>query len=129
MADENVAFVMALPGWEVCYYLKGGRFETAPVVAWGVTAQDGVFVRATPVTSDLAWSYDDERTICTPDGDVTCGDLERWDSLWAWLDEMKRRERDEPDELPAERAAPPTAGPHPKVLALDNFRHKLHGDV
>ena len=128
-ADTNVAFVMALPGWEVLYYFRGGRFETAPVVAWGVTAQEGVFVRATPVTTDLAWSYDDERTICTPDGDVTCGDLERWDSIWSWLDEMKRREAEAPDTLPPERpeTAPPSPGKAP--IMLENFRRLRQGDT
>jgi len=128
--DENVAFVMAFPGWSVLYYMRGGRFESAPIVAWGVTAQDGVFVRATPVTTDLAWSYDDERTICTPDGDVTCGDLERWDTIWSWLDEMKRRENEAPDTLPPERPQGQPAEPKPKLLALDNFRQKFRqGDV
>ena len=38
---DDVAFVMALPGWDVLYYFHGGRFETAPIVAWGVTRARG----------------------------------------------------------------------------------------
>ncbi len=131
-ADTNVAFVMALPGWDVLYYFHGGRFETAPVVAWGIVAQEGTFVRAFPVTTDLAWSIEDTRAICTPDGDVTVGDLERWDSVWSWLDDMKRRESDAPDTLPPERPSttplPPSAGNAP--LVLENFRQKFRqGDA
>jgi len=125
MTDE-VAFVMALPGWDVLYYFKGGRFETAPIVAWGIIAQEGIFVRAFPVTTDLAWSIEDSRPISTPDGDVTCGDLERWETVQIWLDEMIRRETENPNAFPSERPSPQTmAGPKPKILALDNFRHKF----
>lgn len=129
----DVAFVMALPGWEVLYYLRGGNFTSSPVVAWGITAQDDTFVRAIPVTADLAWSIDDSRPICTTDGEVTCGDLERWDNVWTWLDEMKRREAEDPNSLPPERPATrpaQTSGNAP--LVLENFRQKFRqpqGDV
>ena len=57
MADTEVSFVLAFPGWEV---LKGGQFETA---AWGIHAVEGTFARA---VADLAWALEDNRTICTP---------------------------------------------------------------
>ena len=74
MPDTEVSFVLAFPGWEILYYFRGGRFETAPVVAWAIHEVDGGFARAVPVTSDIAWSIDDDRALCTPDGDVTCGE-------------------------------------------------------
>lgn len=127
----EVSFVFAFPGWEVLYYFKGGRFETAPVVAWAVqdtVTADGPFVRVVPVTADLAWSSDDDRPLCTPDGDVTCGELERWDSVWEWLADMQRREREEPDKLPTERsqAQPPGEGTAP--IVLNNFRKKFEAN-
>lgn len=125
--NQEVAFVACLGDWEVLYYFKGGRFETAPIVAWGIVAQEGTFVRAFPVTTDLAWSIEDNRAICNMDGEVTCGDLERWDTVWAWLDEMQRRESDAPDMLPPERPlaqrATPFDGNAPVVL--ENFRQRF----
>lgn len=129
---DDVTFVIALPGWEVLYYFKGGRFETAPIVAWGIVVDEvgnGV-VRVTPVTTDLAWSLDDERTICTPEGDVTCGDFQRWPNLWEWLADMQRRETEEPDKLPLDRPSPPSDGNAPVVL--ENYRRRFQrqeGDV
>jgi hypothetical protein len=121
----EVTFVTAMPGWEVLYYFKGGRFETSPVIAWGVHAVEGTFVRAAPVTADLAWALDDDRTLCTPDGDVTCGELEKWPTVWAWLEDMQRRETEEPGALPPERppARVPSDGNAP--IVLDNFRRKF----
>jgi hypothetical protein len=116
----EVSFILARPGWEVLYYFKGGRFETAPIVAWGIEAGDDDFIRAIPVTTDLAWSPDDDRAICTPDGEVTCGELEKWPTVWAWLDDMQRRESEEPDKLPPER--PPMGG---NTVVLDNYRRKF----
>ena len=92
MANTEVSFVFAFPGWEVLYYFKGGRFESTQIVAWAIHAEEGMFIRTSPVTTDLAWALDDDRTICTPDGDVTCGELERWPTVGAWLADMQRRE-------------------------------------
>lgn len=105
----DITFVVALPGWDVLYY-RNGRYDTAPVVAWGVSVDDNGFVRAVPVTSDVSWAVEDSRPIWTPDGEVTCGDLEQWPTIEAWLADMQKREIRRP-------LAP--------VLALDDFKHKL----
>ena len=126
MADTTeVSFVLAFPGWEVLYYFKGGRFETAPIIAWGIHAVEGTFARAVPITADLAWALEDDRTICTPDGDVTRGELERWPNVYAWLEDMQRRETEEPGALPSERppAQSPSDGNAP--IVLENFRRKF----
>jgi hypothetical protein len=121
----EVSFVPASQGWEVLYYFKGGRFETAPIIAWGIHAAEGTFARAIPVTADMAWTLDEDRAICTPDGDVTLGDIERWPTVWAWLEDMQRRETDEPGALPPEH--PPTHDPFEgnAPLVLANFRRKF----
>lgn len=128
MADtEAVNFVVALPGWEVLYYFKGGRFETAHVIAWAIVPDADSFAHTYPITTD-SWALEDSRPVCTPDGDVTCGDLEHWSSVWDWLDDMKKREADDPRSLPP---SPPTKIGDPKgapVLALDAFRTKFQGD-
>lgn len=127
----EVSFVVASPGWDVLYYFKGGRYETAPIIAWAVVVQDDIFVRATPVTTDLAWSLEDDRTICTPDGDVTHGELEHWPNVPQWLADMERREREAPDKLPAERPTGKPQGDGNAPIVLDNFRRKFgipHGD-
>lgn len=124
MADTEVTFVVALPGWDVLYYFKGGRFETTPIIAWAVFV-DGGMTRAIPVTSDVEWALDDSRPICTPDGDVTLGDLEHWSSVWTWLDDMKKREQNDPRALPPSpnvKIGDPHSAP---VLALDAFRDKF----
>ena len=126
MADNEteVSFVACLGDWQVLYYFRGGRFESAPIVAWAIHAVEGSFARAVPITADLAWALEDDRTICTPDGDVTCGELERWPSVWAWLEDMQRRETEEPGALPPERPVPaPSEGNAPVVL--DNYRRKF----
>ena len=126
MADTTeVSFVLAFPGWEVLYYFKGGRFESAPIVAWAIHAVEGSFARAVPVTTDMAWSLEDDRPICTPDGDVTLGDLERWPSVWAWLDDMKKREVNNPESLPPTPSIPLGNKRGAPVLALDSFRGKF----
>lgn len=119
----EVTFVPAMPGWEVLYYFKGGRFETAPVVAWGASVNDDGFVRAIPVTSDLAWHMEDDRPICTPDGDVTLGELEKWPTVWAWLADMERRESEDPNSLPPDRPAPQDGGNGP--IVLENYRRRF----
>lgn len=129
MAETEVQFVMAFPGWEVLYYFKGGRYDSAPVVAWGIHAIDGVFARAVPITSDLAWDIHDDRTICTPDGDVTHSEHEHWPTLATWLDDMQRRETENPDKLPTARPSPQLV--EGNTLVLDNFRRKFqmpHGE-
>jgi hypothetical protein len=125
MADTEVSFVLAFPGWEVLYYFRGGRFESAPIVAWAIHAVEGSFARAVPVTTDMAWSLEDDRPICTPDGDVTLGDLERWPSVWAWLDDMKKREVNNPESLPPTPSIPLGNKRGAPVLALDSFRGKF----
>ena len=122
-AEMELNFVVALPGWEVLYYSKGGRFETAPIVAWGIYFA-GDFVRAVPITTDLAWLPEDSRVICTPDGDVTRGDVERWPTVWAWLEDMKRRES-EGGELPPDRPAGEQAAVEGNTVVLDNYRRKF----
>ena len=130
MAETEVSFVIAFPGWEVLYYFKGGRFESAPIVAWAIHAVEGSFARAVPVTTDMAWSLEDDRPICTPDGDVTLGELERWPTVAIWLDDMQRRESEDPQSLPPER--PPTEREgQGNTLVLDIFRRKFqipHGE-
>ena len=125
MADTEVTFVVALPGWDVLYYFKGGRFETTTVIAWGIFVDENGFTRVSPVTSDVQWSLDDDRPICTPDGDVTLGDLERWPSVWAWLDDMKKREVNNPESLPPTPSIPLGNKRGAPVLALDSFRGKF----
>ena len=128
----EVSFVLAMPGWDVVYYVKGGSYESSPIVAWAVHAVDGTFMRATPVTTDLAWALDDDRVICTPEGDVTCGEFERWPNLPTWLEDMQRREAENPDALPPGR--PPlsqSAVPEGNApIVLENFRRKFErGDA
>ena len=45
MANTEVSFVFAFPGWEVLYYFKGGRFESTQIVAWAIHAEEGMFIR------------------------------------------------------------------------------------
>lgn len=130
MADNEteVSFVACLGDWQVLYYFRGGRFESAPIVAWAIHAVEGSFARAVPVTTDMAWSLEDDRPICTPDGDVTLGELERWPTVAVWLDDMQRRESEDPQSLPLER--PPTE-PMPysegnAPLVLENYRRRFH---
>jgi len=118
---EEVSFVVALPGWEVLYYVKGGDFSAVAVIAWGVIlGSDGVS-HVHPVTVGAAeWPLDQERPLCSPDGDVSYNG-KNWPTVWAWLDEMKTTE---PTALAISHA--PTG-----VLALDKYRHKFaipHGD-
>jgi hypothetical protein len=125
----EITFIAALPGWDVLYYSKatatrGPEWSSTPVIAWGIYEEDS-FVRAQPVTADCAWSYDDARTICGPNGEVICGDLEHWDNIGHWFDEMKRREVTAPSTLP--EPAPEEQGmtnPH-NILALDKFRDRF----
>jgi len=126
MTDTTeVSFVTAFPGWEVLYYVVGGGFETTPIIAWGIHAVEGTFVRAVPVTADMAWTLEDDRTICTPDGDVTCGELKRWPNVWAWLEDMQRCETEEPGALPSERPLEQLPSDGNAPLVLDNFRRKF----
>lgn len=126
MADPvEVSFIVASPGWEVLYYCKGGRFEAAPIIAWGLHAVEGTFARAVPITADLAWALEDDRTICAPNGDVTLGELGRWPSVWAWLEDMQRCETEEPGALPPERPPAQQTFEGNAPLVLDNFRRRF----
>lgn len=123
--DIEVSFVACLGNWEALYYFRGGRFESASIVAWAIHAVEGSFARAVPVTTDMAWSLEDDRPICTPDGDVTLGELERWPTVAIWLDDMQRRESEDPRSLPPERPSPiqPTDSTAP--IVLENYRQKF----
>lgn len=128
----EVTFVVALPGWEVLYFFKGGRFQSTPVVAWGVTVDENGFTRISPVTTDMQWSLDDDRALCSPDGVVTLGELERWETVWEWLADMVRRERGEPDKLPAPRPEAVSQSPGNAPVVLNNYRKRFmtpHGDT
>ncbi len=117
---EEVSFVVALPGWEVLYYIKGGDFKAISVIAWGVV-MNGDAARVYPVEVGAAeWPLIEERPLCSPDGYVSYGE-KSWPTVWAWLDDMKLTE------------PPDFSIPHAStgVLALDKYRHKFavpHGD-
>lgn len=128
-AMVEITFIAALPGWDVLYYRRatekrGPEWSSTPVVAWGIYEDEG-FVRAQPVSADCSWSYEDARVICGPNGEVVYGDLEHWDSIGHWFDEMKRREVTAPDTLPSEQEQDlPMTNPS-NILALDTFRDKF----
>jgi hypothetical protein len=126
---DEVTFIPALPGWEVLYYrrasaTRGPEFSTMPVIAWGVYMEENL-ERAQPVTADGGFGYDEARTICSPNGEVICGDLEHWDNVWHWFDAMKRRETTAPETLPPEQEDEPTMADPRNVLAMDKYRHKF----
>ena len=133
MADsDEVTFVPCMGNWDVLYYSEGGRFTTTPVIAWVITADSDGFVHTYPITLD-AWALEDSRPVCGPDGDVTCGDLEHWDNVWMWLDDMRKRETADPRALPPGPGVRIGDSKKAPVLALDNFRHRFqqplpHGD-
>ncbi len=124
MADTEVSFVLALPGWEVLDYFGEDNFITSPVVAWAIVAGPDGVIYTSPVTTDSTWALDDTRTLCDPEGIVTQneddGTVTRWDTLWDWLDTMKK-----------ESAAPPRLRPRPAEseglapVVLDNYRRKF----
>jgi hypothetical protein len=83
-------FIGANPGYDVLYYHGGDEYHAEPVVAWAVAEYTGS-VKAFPITCDVAWSLDDERTIMAPDGSIRAGDLEHWANVKEWLDTMRNR--------------------------------------
>lgn len=113
--SDNVAeptFVAAAPGWDVLTRsLVAGFYESTPVVAWACLRSDE-FVRAFPVTAALAWSLNEDRVVCTPDGRVIEGDKE-WATIEAWLGDTPR----------ITAGASLTGGA--AILALDAFRGKF----
>jgi hypothetical protein len=117
MYTADVDFVPAAAGWDVLYYGGDGTYEQTPIVAWAVLRDEGGFLRAVPVTADTAWSLDEDRTVCLPDGTVTCGDKMAWTSISAWLAAMI--ERGEPRTL-----QPDEPSPTPPIV-LDKFRNRF----
>jgi len=121
----EVSFVVALPGWEVLTYIKGGQFETAPIVSWAIVEDvDTEAVKLKPITTALTVSLDEDFAICSPDGDVTEGVTGKWPTVWSWLDTMLQREAD------GTLNAPPPA-PQPvegNTVVLDNYRRKFQAE-
>lgn len=117
MADtDQVSFLPAAPGFEVLTFQADKTYRTSPVIAWAImsTESEG-FVRAFPVTCTDAWSLNDDRTVCLPNGEVVCDDR-TWATIGEWLAEMKSNDG-KPMALPGART----------VLALDSFRDKFRG--
>jgi hypothetical protein len=104
-------FVAALPGWDVLTRTGHDTYDATPVVAWACLRSDE-FVRAFPVTAALAWSLNDDRAVCAPDGRVIDGEAE-WPTIDAWLAPATNQET---------FAHRTPSGP---VLALDAFRGKF----
>jgi hypothetical protein len=119
----EVSFVVAMPGWEVLTYVKGGQFETAPIVSWAIVGDtDTETFKLKPVTAALTISVDEDFPICSPDGDVTEGITGKWATVWQWLVEMQDREaRGTLDERPT--APPPPDAPN--TVVLDTYRRKF----
>lgn len=120
---DNVAeptFVAASPGWDVLTYTGRGTYEATPVVAWACLRSDE-FVRAFPVTAALAWSLNDDRVVCAPDGRVIDGDAE-WPTIAEWLGSSSGRTA---VSKTADAGSNPAPQRHPSVLALDAFRGKF----
>ena len=118
----EVSFVVALQGWEVLTYVKGGQFETAPVVSWAVVGDtDTELFQLKPVTTSMTVALDVEYVICSPDGDVTEGLTGKWPTVWQWLDTMVQREVD--GTLNDPPPAPPVEGGN--TVVLDAYRRKF----
>ena len=112
---EEVTFVVALPNWEVLYYLKDGDFKTESVVAWGVILDSDGKTHVHPVLIGDERALSDIRPLLSPDGDVSYG-AKSWPTVWAWLDDMKKTD-----------AAPDFAIPRAPagVTVLDSFRNRF----